>query len=265
MCGAALRYRRDLPPGRSTTAARAPVVLVHGFARNPSAWHTLADHLRAEGFGDLRAVRYAWRDDVPTIAHGCGPGRRGHGRVRCRRRARACGGPQPGWGHGAVLARRARRRRPARPPWSPSPRRTGGTPWTRLPVHGPGHDLHEGSAVSRRLAASRCPHDRWTTIGGTYDMVVPGARQRLPGSAARRGRRGARRVADVAARRRSRVHRAARRRGQRVASPGRLTMQDAGYRALDAGRPHQRTRVRGERLSMPTPRRGSRGRATDGR
>ena len=219
MCGAALRYRRDLPPGRSTTARE-----------HRSSWCTGSRATRARG--TRSPTTSAPRDSAicgrfatpgattcPPSPHGCGPGRRGHGRVRCRRRARACGGPQPGWGHGAVLARRARRRRPARPPWSPSPRRTVGTPWTRLPVHGPGHDLHEGSAVSRRLAASRCPHDRWTTIGGTYDMVVPGARARLPGSAARRGRRGARRVADVAARRRSRVHRAARRRGQRVASP----------------------------------------------
>ena len=182
VCGAALRYRRDLPPGRSTTAARAPVVLVHGFAHNPSAWLALADRLHAEGFADLWAVRYGWRDDVPTIARAVATQvdaavdatRSGGGRVHLV--AHSLGGVAVRYWHDVLggVDRAAAVVTLAAP--------HTGTPWTRLPFPGPGHDLHEGSVVSRRLAASRCPHDRWTTISGTYDLVVPGVRARLPGA-----------------------------------------------------------------------------------
>ncbi len=182
VCGAALRYRRALPAARSATASRAPVVLVHGFAHNPSAWLALADRLGAEGFGDLRAVRYGWRDDVPSIAGAVADqvdgaaGASGAGGGRVHLVAHSLGGVAVRYWHdvlggvdraGAVVTLAAPH---------------AGTPWTRLPFPGPGHDLHEGSAVSRRLAAAHCPHDRWTTIGGTYDMVVPGVRAGLPGA-----------------------------------------------------------------------------------
>jgi triacylglycerol esterase/lipase EstA (alpha/beta hydrolase family) len=67
-CGAALRSRRELPTARAMIASRQPVDLLHGLAHNPSASLALVDRLRAEGFSDVRAVRYGWRDDVPRVA-----------------------------------------------------------------------------------------------------------------------------------------------------------------------------------------------------
>src|SRR4029079_8833095 len=54
----------------------------------------------------------------------------------------------------------------------------GGVFWTRLPfLRASARDLASGSQVSAVLRRRRSRHDRWTTVGGTFDVVVP------PGSA----------------------------------------------------------------------------------
>ena len=59
-----------------------------------------------------------------------------------------------------------------------------GTVWTRLPfLSAPVRDLIDGSAVTTMLGRRSARHDHWTTIGGTFDLVVPPSRAHLPGAA----------------------------------------------------------------------------------
>jgi hypothetical protein len=52
--------------------------------------------------------------------------------------------------------------------------------WARLPfVRPPARDLTADSAVSRALDRQHRRHERWTTVGGTFDVVVPSARAHL--------------------------------------------------------------------------------------
>ena len=181
MCGAALRYRRDLPPGRSTTAARAPVVLVHGFAHNPSAWLALADHLHAEGFGDLRAVRYGWRDDVPTIARAVATqvdaavDASGAGGGRVHVVAHSLGGVAVRYWHDVLGGV------DARPPWSPSPRRTRGHrgPGCRSAARATTCTRGRRSVSAWRRRAVRTTAGRPSAAPTTW--WCPGHRARLPG------------------------------------------------------------------------------------
>jgi hypothetical protein len=55
-----------------------------------------------------------------------------------------------------------------------------GTFWTRLPfLRTPARDLAANSVVSRILSSRQGRHDHWTTVGGTFDVVVPPARAHL--------------------------------------------------------------------------------------
>jgi len=58
-------------------------------------------------------------------------------------------------------------------------------PWTRVPfLSAPARDLAVGSSVAETLDRRGVGHDRWTTIGGTFDLVVPASRAHLPGAEA---------------------------------------------------------------------------------
>jgi pimeloyl-ACP methyl ester carboxylesterase len=193
LASAARRYRGtfamdaawlDLPAtfdDRRPRRRSAPVVLVHGSGHNASAWLTLARRLVAAGFDDLQPVGYGLRDDVPAIAE------------RIERVVRARLGSSSddrvhlvGHSLGGVAARW----------WSDelgggdlvdaavtlgSPH--AGTPWARLPSFARGvHDVAPGSALTRQLADRSATYPRWTTIGGTFDVVVPPNRAHLPWS-----------------------------------------------------------------------------------
>jgi pimeloyl-ACP methyl ester carboxylesterase len=178
---ALLHYRRRFvvperpPPGRPMWTAR-PVVLVHGFGHNAGAWSELAARLAAAGFFDLSTVTYGIDDDVPHIA----------ARIadqvdavtataavdRVHLVGHSLGGAAIRYWHdvlgGAEQADAVV---------------TLGAPlhqtvWTRLPfLRASVRDLAAGSQVSTVLGRHRGRHDRWTTVGGTFDFVVP------PGSA----------------------------------------------------------------------------------
>ena len=55
-----------------------------------------------------------------------------------------------------------------------------GAIWSRLPfLRAPARDLAAGSPVSRTLGRRSSGHDHWTTVGGTFDFVVPSVRAHL--------------------------------------------------------------------------------------
>jgi pimeloyl-ACP methyl ester carboxylesterase len=180
---AVVHYRRHFVPPERPAVERAswptrPVVLVHGFGHNAGAWSDLAARLAAAGFFDLSTVTYGIDDDVPRIAARIAervdaittvPGVDrvhlvGHslGGVAIRYWHDVLGGDQQA---DAVVTLGA----PLR-----------GVIWTRLPFLGaPARDLAPDSQVSRALHRRRCRHDRWTTVGGTFDVVVPPGRAHL--------------------------------------------------------------------------------------
>src|SRR4051812_45560114 len=182
--GAALaHYRREFVvpatprPERPTWSTR-PVVLVHGFGHNAGAWSKLAARLTAAGFFDLTTVTYGIDDDVPTIAACISEAvdaittSRGVGRVHVV--GHSLGGVAIRYWHD-VLGGDERADAVV----------TLGAPlrgmfWTRLPFLGaPARDLADDSAVSRTLGRRHAPHERWTTVGGTFDLVVPPGRAHL--------------------------------------------------------------------------------------
>jgi pimeloyl-ACP methyl ester carboxylesterase len=182
--GAAVaNYRRRFeppvpPPTLRPSWATRPVLLVHGFGHNAGAWSKLATRLAAAGFSDLSTITYGIDDDVPGIAariaeevEAVTTSRAidrvhlvGHslGGVAIRYWYDVLGGDQQA---DAVVTLGA----PLR-----------GVIWTRLPfLRAPARDLAADSPVSRTLGRWRGRHDRWTTVGGTFDVVVPPVRAHL--------------------------------------------------------------------------------------
>jgi pimeloyl-ACP methyl ester carboxylesterase len=182
--GAAVaHYRRRFAPPERPTIARAswptrPVVLVHGFGHNAGAWSDLAARLAAAGFFDLSTVTYGIDDDVPQIAARIAERvdavRAAHGIDRVHVVGHSLGGVAIRYWHDvlgghehvdAVVTLGA----PLR-----------GVIWTHLPfLRSPARDLAVDSQVSAALRRRRHRHDHWTTIGGTFDVVVPPTRAHL--------------------------------------------------------------------------------------
>lgn len=182
--GAAVAHyrRRFVAPERPVTGRPSwttrPVVLVHGFGHNAGAWSGLATRLAAAGFFDLSTVTYGIDDDVPRIAASIAAqvdavtaSRAvdcvhlvGHslGGVAIRYWYDVLDGEQQA---DAVVTLGAP---------------LGGAVWTRLPfLRPPARDLAAGSAVTETLGRRGGPHHRWTTVGGTFDLVVPPGRAHL--------------------------------------------------------------------------------------
>jgi triacylglycerol lipase len=182
--GAAVaNYRRRFPvPGRPTTGrptwTTRPVVLVHGFGHNAGAWTKLATRLATAGFLDLTPVTYGIDDDVPAIAARIADEveaittSRGVDRVHLV--GHSLGGVAIRYWHD-VLGGDARADAVVT---LGAPLR--GAPWTRLPfLLPPVRDLVESSAVNTALGRRRVGHARWTTVRGTFDLVVPPGRAHL--------------------------------------------------------------------------------------
>jgi len=179
----AQHHRRFSAPVAPVTARATwkteAVVLVHGLGHNDGAWSTLGARLGAAGFFEFTPVTYGLDDDVPRIAEhiaervdalaGARPDERVHlighslGGVAIRYWYDILGGDTRA---DAVVTLGAPHL---------------GTMWTRLPfVVGAARDLAVDSSVARRLRGHDVRHDRWTTIGGTFDVVVPPWRAHLP-------------------------------------------------------------------------------------
>ena len=186
VAGAVARYRRHLThddghrsapleparPGRAWV--NAPVVLVHGIGHNSSAWINLADRLRAAGFSDLHAVGYGLGADVPSIAttieRVVDRALRMSGEARVHVVAHSLGGVAVGDWHDVLDGQR--RADAIVSLGAPH----GGTPWARLAVlPRRARDLASGSAV----LGARNDYRRWTTIGGSLDVVVPASSSHL--------------------------------------------------------------------------------------
>ena len=169
-------------PGTTRPTWRTePVVLVHGLGHNDGAWSTLGARLGAAGFFDFTPVTYGLADDVPRVA-GLIADRVdmlvvsrsvervhliGHslGGVAIRYWYDMLGGDARA---DAVVTLGAPHL---------------GTIWTHLPfLRAPARDLAVDSLVTTRLRRRGVQHDRWTTIGGNFDLVVPPWRAHLPGA-----------------------------------------------------------------------------------
>jgi len=174
------RFKMPNPPRNPRPSwATEPVVLVHGLGHNPGAWSPLAARLGVAGFSQLVPVSYGLACEVPSIAARIADQVEaivasprvervhliGHslGGVAIRYWYDVLGGDT----RADVVVTLG------------SPHL--GTIWTRLPfLSAPARDLAGGSPVSRALSRSNVRHDRWTTIGGTFDVVVPPSRAHLP-------------------------------------------------------------------------------------
>lgn len=150
-----------------------PVALVHGAAHNGSAWAMWEPRLRAAGFRRLVALEYkAGAQSITALASDLG-----------QRLERIC--ERAGTEHVHVVghslggfALRVWHDLMAGAPLLGaavtlgSPHR--GLPWARLPATPPTlRDLGSGSALHRELEVSGASHDRWTTIAGGRDRLVP--------------------------------------------------------------------------------------------
>jgi triacylglycerol esterase/lipase EstA (alpha/beta hydrolase family) len=182
--GAALaHYRRafvvpERPrTGRASWTTR-PVVLVHGFGHNAGAFSGLAMRLATAGFFDLSTVSYGIDDDVPTIAARIGDHVDAVTTSRAVERVHLVGHSLGGvairyWhdvlGGAAQADAVVTLGAPLR-----------GVIWTRLPfLRPPARDLAGGSVVNAVLDRHRGRYDHWTTVGGTFDLVVPAGRAHL--------------------------------------------------------------------------------------
>jgi triacylglycerol lipase len=184
--GAVGRYRRDLPhddgygsaplmpvrPGPTWT--NAPVVLVHGLGHNTGAWISLAGRFRAAGFSDLHAVGYRFGADVPTIAtmieRVVSRAAPVSGEARVHIVAHSLGGVGVRYWHDG-------QRRADAVVTLGAPH--GGTRWARLAfLPRRARDLAPGSSILR----ARNDYRRWTTIGGSLDVVVPASSSHLQSS-----------------------------------------------------------------------------------
>jgi pimeloyl-ACP methyl ester carboxylesterase len=182
--GAAVaHYRRPfevpVPPStqRATWTTR-PVVLVHGFGHNAGAWSKLATRLAAAGFSDLSTVTYGIDDDVPAIAARIAEEvdavitARGVDRVHLV--GHSMGGVAIRYWYDVL----AGEQQADAVVTLGAPLR--GTVWTRLPFLRPSaRDLAADSLVTKTLGRRWGRHDRWTTVGGTFDVVVPPVRAHL--------------------------------------------------------------------------------------
>jgi hypothetical protein len=156
-----------------------PVVLVHGLGHNAGAWSTLGSRLAVAGFFELSPVTYGVDAEVPRIAASIAEQVEeivtsssvecvhlvGHslGGVAIRYWYDVLGGDRRA---DAVVTLGAPHL---------------GTMWTRLPfLSAPARDLASGSLVTTTLDRVSAQHNRWTTIGGTFDLVVPPSRAHLP-------------------------------------------------------------------------------------
>jgi pimeloyl-ACP methyl ester carboxylesterase len=184
--GAVARYHQDLshddgygkallmPPRPGPTWTNAPVVLVHGMGHNTSAWINLADRLQAAGFSDLHAVAYGLGADVPTIAtmieRVVSRALSVSGEARVHVVAHSLGGVAARYWHDVLDGQR----RADAIVTLGAPH--GGTPWARL-VGLPrrARDLAPGSPILR----ARNDYRRWTTIGGSLDILVPASSSHL--------------------------------------------------------------------------------------
>jgi pimeloyl-ACP methyl ester carboxylesterase len=182
--GAAVaHYRRpfEVPvppsPQRATWATR-PVVLVHGFGHNAGAWSKLATRLAAAGFSEISTVTYGIDDDVPTIAGRIAEEVDAVTTTRAVDRAHVVGHSLGGVAIRYWYDVMGGDRRADAVVTLGAPLR--GTFWTRLPfLRPPARDLAADSVVSRTLSNRQGRHDHWTTVGGTFDVVVPPARAHL--------------------------------------------------------------------------------------
>src|SRR5215213_8754493 len=178
------RYRtRFVPPARpdSTRATwtTEPVVLVHGFGHNDGAWSTLGTRLGAAGFFDFVPVTYGIDDDVPRIAERIAEEVESVVASRTAERVHlvghSLGGVAVRYWHD-VLGGATRADGVVT---LGAPHR--GTMWTHMPfLRAPARDLAGGSSVSTALRRHDARHHRWTTIAGTFDVVVPPSRAHLP-------------------------------------------------------------------------------------
>jgi pimeloyl-ACP methyl ester carboxylesterase len=157
------------------------VVLVHGLGHNDGAWSILGARLGAAGFFELTPVTYGLVDEVPRIAARIAD--RVDALVVSRSVERvhlighSLGGVAIRYWHD-MLGGNARADAVVT---LGSPHL--GTIWTHLPfLSAPARDLAVRSSVATNLRSRGMPHDRWTTVGGTFDLLVPPRRAHLPGA-----------------------------------------------------------------------------------
>jgi pimeloyl-ACP methyl ester carboxylesterase len=156
-----------------------PVVLVHGLGHTSGAWSPLTARLGAAGFFEFHPVTYGVHDDVAgvaaRIAEAVDPIVASRAGTRVHLVGHSLGGVAIRYWHDllggdahtdAVVT-------------LGSPHL--GTMWTRLPLlSAAARDLVVGSSVATQLDRRASPHDHWTTIGGTFDLLVPPSRAHLP-------------------------------------------------------------------------------------
>jgi hypothetical protein len=164
-----------LPPARpGPTWDNQPVVLVHGIGHNPSAWINLAERLDAAGFVDVHAVSYGLGADVPAIATSIDRTvsnvLRSSGESRVHVVAHSLGGVAARYWHDVLGGRH----RADAIVTLGAPH--GGTPWAHLGVM-----LRNARAIvpGSSMLVEQDHYARWTTIGGSLDLVVPGSRAHL--------------------------------------------------------------------------------------
>lgn len=158
-----------LPPAcPGPTWTNEPVVLVHGIGHNPSAWINLAERLDAAGFVDVHAVHYGLGADVPAIAalleRTVSAVLRSSGESRVHVVADSLGGVAARYWHDVLDGRH----RADAVVTLGAPH--GGTPWAHL-----GLMLRNARAIApgSSMLVEHDHYPRWTTIGGSLDLVVP--------------------------------------------------------------------------------------------